>query len=317
VSDDRVERYVVHGIVIESQFEVDLLRGSVSADTELYNTAADFALIRATRGTIPPPPRFRLKFGEVQFCGTEEGTWLRGVCGSVAFVQHDDSTAIILPNCDIREPIFQHSLTSFFLPSALALSGHMMFHCACISIDNATILVGGSSGAGKSTTSAGLRARGHRVLSDDITRVTSVDVTLRAHPSYPTIRLREPSVFLPEIVNVVPTTEAVAGRHHWPLAASKQSATEPLPIAGFIHLSRARSKARLVHLGNSEKVQQLISNVFLTGVSTKAMIAHQFPPIIAAAPQLGAARLSFRHCAKEFPLVLDAVEGFARTLQTK
>jgi hypothetical protein len=307
--------YAVHGVVIASDFSIDILDSSSVARKRYPRPTVDIELLNCEGTPRPAAPPFRHAPGTTQHRDTDGGVWLKGPCGSVGFIPYNHNSVVIERNPLVDPHAFQHTITSFFLPAALALSGHVMLHCACISLEGVNVLLGGSSFAGKSTASAGLRARGHHVLSDDTTRITSVDSRFLAHPSYPLIRLREPSASLPEIIVALPKSEIKAGRYQWFAPASDGDAPRSLPINGFLHLSRAHTKARLTPLSNAEKIQRLISSVFLTGVSTNAMIRNQFSAIIDAAPHLSAATLAFRHSPREFPQVLDAIESFASSLQ--
>jgi hypothetical protein len=248
------------------------------------------------------------------YVSSESGTWLRGPDDCAAFVSNRLRSIFVARSDQGVEEAFQHALTHLFIPCALALWGELVFHCACVSINGSNLLIGGSSFSGKSSISAGLQARGHRVFSDDITRITLCESSFRAHPSYPTIRLRTGSVTLPEIIDALPLSEPVSGRRYWS-TTSPRDVGKAMRVSGFIDLSRGRGRARFTALDNVQKVQTLLANVFLTGVESSAMIACQFPLVIDAAPKIKAARLTFRHSAAEFPLVLDAIESFAQSLQ--
>jgi len=59
--------------------------------------------------------------------------------------------------------------------TAMLQRGLLVVHASAVEIDGSAVLVAGRTGAGKSTTALGLRARGHRLLVDDVSTIVDVD----------------------------------------------------------------------------------------------------------------------------------------------
>jgi hypothetical protein len=72
-------------------------------------------------------------------------------------------------------------------------------HCACVAKDGSGLLLGGESGAGKSTTALALSLQGFSYLSDDCTYLSRVGAEIRAWG------LRTPVKLLPDAANHFPT----------------------------------------------------------------------------------------------------------------
>lgn len=83
----------------------------------------------------------------------------------------------------------------FLLGSALSYlclqRGVFPLHAACLRVGTRTLAIVGHSGAGKSTLAASLLARGHRLLSDDLTvlRVRAADAGITVLPAFPRLKL--------------------------------------------------------------------------------------------------------------------------------
>lgn len=59
--------------------------------------------------------------------------------------------------------------------TAMLQRGLLVVHASAVEVGGAAVLVAGQTGAGKSTTALGLRARGHRLLVDDVSTIVDVD----------------------------------------------------------------------------------------------------------------------------------------------
>ncbi len=71
--------------------------------------------------------------------------------------------------------------------------GMLSLHASTVEVDGRCIAVAGARGAGKSTTSMGLRARGHHLLCDDVTVVEFCEHEARTTPFWRNVHLLEDS----------------------------------------------------------------------------------------------------------------------------
>ncbi|MCP5150989.1 MAG: hypothetical protein H6982_09525 [Chromatiales bacterium] len=72
---------------------------------------------------------------------------------------------------------------------ALHQRGRFLLHASAVAIDGEAVVFVGPNGAGKSSVAAGLLARGHRLLSDDLTVVDTDDARPAVVPSFPFAKL--------------------------------------------------------------------------------------------------------------------------------
>ncbi len=81
-----------------------------------------------------------------------------------------------------------HVLASV-MASVLQQKKRLPFHASALAHKNSLILIGGDSGAGKSTSVAGLMKRGYTIFSDDVIVLKNTGDRVLAQASYPMIKL--------------------------------------------------------------------------------------------------------------------------------
>ena len=141
--------------------------------------------IKICLGKIEPHPR--------RIDKTDRGFWVRGnqACyylrGVGAFLVSAGQHILVEPHPGVT----QESLRLCILGPALALALHQrglfILHASAISIGEAVVAFLGGHGWGKSTMAALLHARGHTVISDDVTALNLQDHTVV--PSFPQLKL--------------------------------------------------------------------------------------------------------------------------------
>ncbi len=164
--------------------------------------------------------------------------------------------------------------------TAMLQRGHLVVHASAVDIDGSAVLVAGRSGAGKSTTALGLRARGHRLLVDDV--CTIVDIDGRPHVQ-PYLRG----------VNLTPVAAAGLGIAYADLSA----------------LSAGRGKASFVADDPGPDPVPVTAVAILT--------PDDLVDVVRTEPFTGAQRLAALdpHCERDgaAPAILGAAALFART----
>lgn len=85
---------------------------------------------------------------------------------------------------DVSDDTVDYSwiLDTWALPIAMMQRGWLALHASTVEVHGLTIALAGNSGAGKSTTALGLRARGHRYLVDETTLCEVTSDRVVVHP---------------------------------------------------------------------------------------------------------------------------------------
>ena len=85
-------------------------------------------------------------------------------------------------------------LTGPVLVALLHQRGRFVLHASCVSINGVATVFVGPKGYGKSTLAAHLKARGHRLISDDIVPLSAGSDGIRMEPGFPRIKLYDDSI---------------------------------------------------------------------------------------------------------------------------
>jgi len=136
-----------------------------------------------------------------------------------------------------------HSLTRRVAGAVLRQRGVTCLHANTVVVGGQAIAIMGESGLGKSSTTAGLVARGHPMLADDIAALAEQAAGFHVQPGLPRLALD------PEVVETVfgltapaPNPLRVAGKHYFELASNGSPGVwrfhpEPLPLAAIYVLA--------------------------------------------------------------------------------
>ena len=113
------------------------------------------------------------------------------VDGVADFYIRDGSHIAVSPRVSPAAPLLQAYLLGTCIGALLLQRGVLPLHGSCVCKDGQGLLIMGASGAGKSTLAMEFLSRGWKLVSDDVTPVTTREGVCRACPSYPSQKLWE------------------------------------------------------------------------------------------------------------------------------
>jgi len=116
----------------------------------------------------------------------EDYLFWRGV-GS--FLARGGSEIVVDPSPGLDERVLRILLLGPVLAVLLRQRGHLLLHASAVAVAGEAILFLGSSGRGKSTTAAALRARGHGLVSDDVAVLRAEESPPLVYPGIPQLKL--------------------------------------------------------------------------------------------------------------------------------
>jgi hypothetical protein len=130
-----------------------------------------------------------------------------------------------------------HLLYDHVIPRVIAAQGKLVLHGSAVEIGGRLALFIGETGAGKSTLSASLHRKGHRLIGDDAVIVTLVDGVFHGEAVYPSLRLHPNSIeqVLGQGVATARMAHYSDKRHVTGFAAGAPPA-KPLPIGHIFFL---------------------------------------------------------------------------------
>jgi hypothetical protein len=184
----------------------------------------------------------------------------------------------------------------------LRLRGIPSLHAGAVAVDGVAVALAGMAGAGKSSTTAALAARGHPLVADDVLPLLASGAGVGVQPAYPHLRLwpdMVPAVYGPGAV--LPALTPNWDKRFARLDHAFQR--EPLPL-GAVYLLAAREDAaaapRLEPMGGVEAVLALVPNVYVGWFPDRAAQARALEvlgrvagtvPVVRAVPHADPARL--------------------------
>jgi len=174
-----VHRYLVYGIVVESEFRLnsvdDVCETSAEASIRISLASPD-SFRRRARGLPADPDDW------IQHAVLPDGGVYMKLEGMFETLVSADGRAIAcarLGDADARS--FEANLLNFALSAALTLRGEEPLHATVLDVDGAALGLLGDSGTGKSTLAAALIGQGAQLITDDMLRLTFADGVAFAH----------------------------------------------------------------------------------------------------------------------------------------
>ena len=185
----------------------------------------------------------------------------------------DGSEVIIHPVSEPLSILAKQPLYGVIIAALLQQKEHYVLHGSAVDINGRTVVLVGKKGLGKSTLSACLLARGHTMLTDDVTALSSKfsDSTPLVLPGIPRIKLWPDAV---DAAGYDPETLPLAApeiRKHV-LHASESFKDNSAPLHSIIMLDHA-DETEFKEMNKSEKMIWLLGGQYL------AKFNHAFPKI--------------------------------------
>ncbi|MEO9652452.1 MAG: hypothetical protein ABJ360_18100 [Roseobacter sp.] len=160
--------YSVFGLTLVSDFSFAVLEQVAPKD--------DPDLLRVTRvegirptGEMPTDPHFDIQPEHQFFHWNAVGT----------FSIKDANTVLIEPQEGVSEHLISQAFLGLVMSLVLERRGILCLHASAVSVNNQAAIFLGDKGAGKSTTSGALIARGHVPVTDDL---VAIDGALQETP---------------------------------------------------------------------------------------------------------------------------------------
>lgn len=222
------QTYDVFGLVIQSDFVLDALSDTELSPEESAARPVDLTVRRVTgltRDSHPPiDPYFDIT-PEVQYFH-----W-RAV-GS--FLIETPSSVLIEPHADVSDHLVSQALLGLVISIVLERQQLLCLHASAVNVNGHAVIFLGDKGAGKSTTSGALLAKGHLPITDDLVAVEADargDLVIR--PGFSRMKLWPDSIAAlgmqdrdgdrlihPEVTKIQKEMPVPIPRHNVPISAA-------------------------------------------------------------------------------------------------
>ena len=191
------------------------------------------------------------------------------------FVVRGGRSIVIHPSPGASDDLLRLYLVGSVFALLLYQRGLLVLHASAVAIGEGAVAFLGEPGAGKSSLAAELHARGHRVLSDDLTALDVAPDGIRVRPAFPQLKLTPSSwCFLGHQAASLRVLHADEEKRGLPVAAGFQRSPRPLErlyVLGegddvrverfglrdaVLELVRHSYPSRLLHSGGIEHLRQ-------------------------------------------------------------
>ena len=173
--------YTVFGLTLASDFLCDVL------DPVAPVRGGDMVRVMRTTGLKPAQPPEMDPYFDIQ----PDRQYMHWHAVGT-FCIDDASTVRIEPKEGVSDHLVSQALLGLVMSLVLERRGVLCLHASAVSVKGHAALFLGDKGAGKSTTSAALVARGHVPITDDLVAVgqtLSEDETLTVQPGFSSMKL--------------------------------------------------------------------------------------------------------------------------------
>jgi len=213
--------------------------------------------VRVRRGVLDEP--FEPRDGFQTHVAPDE-IWIRHSRVGT-FLARQGREIVVDPLPDVEERVVRSYIVKAALAAVLLQRGKLILHASGVAIGGVAVAFVGSSGMGKSTTSAALHARGHPVIADDLLGVDvfSADEPM-ALPGFPQVLLLpESATALGRDPSSLPRVSPLSDK--FKLDTPLGFSVEAVPLRRIYALSDADHDA-IEPLGGREAVATLVAHTF-------------------------------------------------------
>jgi hypothetical protein len=240
--------YLAYGLGIRAAIPLpELVAGEVEGDVSVH-------LGRVKHPRLELPER-----GSTFFSPSPEEDYL--VWPEVgSFLVREGNEIVVDPSPGLDERVLRIVLLGPILAVLLRQRGHLLLHASAVAVDEEAVLFLGSSGRGKSTVAAALRARGHGLVTDDVAVLRVEESPPMVFPSFPQLKLwPEALVYLGEDPEKLPQWNPYVEKRA--RSAATAFSTRPLPIKK-IYVLKEGSTSKILPLRPQEAFVELVRHTY-------------------------------------------------------
>lgn len=203
-----------------------------------------------------------------------------------------------------------HLLYDHVFPRVIAATGVLVLHGSAVEIGGRLAVFIGETGAGKSTLSASLHSKGHRLIGDDAVIVTCVNGGFQGEAVYPSLRLYPEAI--EQVLGPGVPTATMAGysekRHVLDFGRNNQ-AMGALPVGHLFFLVTDPSQTSIRSIAMRDVCMALIEQSFALDPNDVASATERMRQASALAASVPAHVLRYPHDYANLPQVHQLIEN--------
>lgn len=202
--------YTVFGLVLRSDFELEFLEEVGPAAEEI-----DVHVLRSSHVIREGPYPYDPYFGIQPDSQYMHWSFVGG------FFIPDPSQVLIEPYDGVSDHMVSQALLGLVMSLVLERRQVLCLHASAVTVEGRAAVFMGDKGAGKSTTSGALLARGYSPITDDLVPVTAAEDAPIVAPGFSSIKL------FPDSVAALALADAEGDRRIHPQSDKMQ---KPMPV---------------------------------------------------------------------------------------
>jgi len=171
-------RYTIYGILVESEFEINLLLPANDHDRYVETVT-----IKET--DVEDEVKLFLKESAAMNKHYEIGLTKSAMENIGGFYLIQNGQILVKIKSGYNYETISPWILGYCLSMALLQKGVLTIHCSAIAADNGAILISGTPGAGKSSLAGKLLKHGYKLLADDVAAIRFVDGDCLVYPAFP------------------------------------------------------------------------------------------------------------------------------------
>lgn len=171
-------RYTIYGILVESEFEINLLLPANDHDRYVETVT-----IKET--DVEDEVKLFLKESAAMNKHYEIGLTKSAMENIGGFYLIQNGQILVKIKSGYNYETISPWILGYCLSMALLQKGVLTIHCSAIATDNGAILISGTPGAGKSSLAGKLLEHGYKLLADDVAAIRFVDGDCLVYPAFP------------------------------------------------------------------------------------------------------------------------------------
>jgi len=263
-----------------------------------------------------------IKFGEFNvvkdYCEIDLGYFIKAVLTSEGihlflnniplFMISNGNKIIINPQNCLENSYLKLLILGYGLPLLLHQRGDLILHANAVDMGDGALVLLGSQGTGKSTTSLALHKKGYNLLADDIIRVKfDVENSPIVFPGFPRIKLwPDVIISIQEDPESIPRIHKKAKKHYYPLI--NNFLKEPQPIRSFYFIEK-NDQTKIEPINSHYSLLNLIKSSYCFKFFDEHDLTNNFDHCAKIVQKVPVKKLKIKQSLQDMPQLVKIIEN--------
>ena len=215
---------------------------------------------------------------------------------------------IINPQTGLEENFLRYLFMGHVIPILLHQKGRLVLHANAVNMDEGAVILLGSSGKGKSTTSIALHKQNYNLLSDDILSIKIIDEKYQSvYPGFPRIKLW-PIVIknINEDPNFMPKIHFNTEKRSYNISEDFSHDIKPIRA---IYLLEEGDKTAITEMKSFDGLLELIKSSYCFKLFNETELSENFKQVSKIVNNIPFKRLVVKPSFENLKNIVDVIEN--------